>query len=514
MSKFKSALALFLITVLVLGVAFMCTVSFSYGVDQMKTFNSIVSMMTKDANLGGMLADGENYYGGGYTAVYYPEGVISAQEYEDNLAGLEAVVENTDESDASYQDKLDAVTEYTEKYERYPDANGSIYFEKEVVYGKDGTEISEDFEVGFKNAVALFRARFEGLHVEGASVSVRDGYTVQVSLPRYAGAQAVILNYFSYTGAFTLGYGSNANTATKLTLGEDETIRDYVKGAYSMSNSGTAYVAVDFTNKGKNLIASWTASAAESATTLFFYVGENAIISLSVNQQINQNSLFISGSYTEDSARAVAVTIDSTVKNAETELSFSVGDVVRNGAAFGDLALTMLYVAFGVLFVGMMVFFFVRYRALAFAHLYTFVIFTLVMILLVWGISFLHLGIETFLAVVLAGTLLAISNAISYESARKEYALGKTMVSSVKSGYKRCFWQIFDLHIALALLAFITYFIALTELGVFAFTLGLGVVLSGLCSLAVNRFHWAALMTFASDKGKFCNFKREDEDDE
>ena len=494
MSKLKSALALILITILILGTCFMCTVSFSYGVDRMHTFNSVVSMLEKDANLGGDLLDGEHYVGGGYSAVYYPEGVISAREYEDNLAALE---ENDD------------ITEYKAKYV----SHGSVYLEKEVVYDDEGN-LSEDFICGFDNAVKLLRARVEGLHMENVRLEVRDDYAVQITLPATTNAQAVIFNYFAYTGEFTMGYGSDASTATKLALGTDETIKDYVKGATSRTSGSTAYVGLSFTKKGKSIIKSWTASAEESSTTLFFYVGDNAVISLSVSEQINQSTLYVSGNYTADSARVVALTIDTAVNSANTDLTFTVEDAVRTQANFGNLALLLLYISFGVLFVGMMVFFIVRYHALAVVHLYTFLAYALLMILIVWGIPFLHLGIETFAAVVLAGTLLSVSNVITYESARREYALGKTMASSVKAGYKRCFWQLFDLHIALALLSFVTYFIALTELGVFAFTLGIGVVLSGLCSLAVSRFHWAAFMSFAADKGKFCNFKREEEDDE
>ena len=55
----------------------------------------------------------------------------------------------------------------------------------------------------------------------------------------------------------------------------------------------------------------------------------------------------------------------------------------------------------------------------------------------------------------LASVLLCVSNAVTFESARKEYALGKTMTSSVKTGYKKCFWKLFDLHIVVAIIAFL-----------------------------------------------------------
>ena len=510
MSKIKSAFALVLSTVLILGVAFMCFVSFSYGVDKMHTFNSVLSMMAKDANLGTTLADGNNYVGGGYSAVYYPEGVISAQEYSENLAALKEVAEG----EGASNDAVKEYNDYLEKYAPYPAENPAIYLEKETVYGEEGTAVSEEFEADFAAAKDILRARLDRVHVEGAKLEVRDGYTFRVTFPAYTGAQASLLNLFSYMGEFSLGYGSSADSATRLTFGEDEDIHDYVKGASSRMSGSTAYVAVEFTRKGRAKIAEWTASAADSSTTLFFFVGDNAVIQLSASQQIDQSTLYISGSYTADTAQIVALTIDTALNTAQSGLSLSVGEVVRNRAGMGDLAFVLLLVASAVLFVGMTAFFFVRYRGLGFAHLYSSLAYLLIMILAVWGIPFLHLGVETFLAAMLGGALLSVCDVAVFESVRKEYAAGKTIASSVKAGYKRCFWTIFDLHIALLLLSFITYFIALTELSVFAFTLGLGVALSGLCSLAVSRFYWAACMSFASDKGKFCNFKREELEDD
>ena len=101
-----------------------------------------------------------------------------------------------------------------------------------------------------------------------------------------------------------------------------------------------------------------------------------------------------------------------------------------------------------------------------------------------------------------------------FEKAKAEYATGKTMVSSVKTGYSKSFWNLFDLHIVLALAGFFTFFVALPALSSFAFVFGLTAVFSGLGSLLINRFNWAILMAYTPKKGAFCNFKREETEDE
>ncbi len=504
MTKLKSAVCLILISILILGVTFMCTVSFPYGFEGKNTFNSILSDLSKDAQVGNQPHDGleRNYRGGGYTAVYFPEGVISAGEYEDNLAALSG--------------------EEAEKYAKDYEKLGALYFEKDLVEQDGETrKVTANFEEDFQSAVSQLKARVDGLHMENAAIDVVNDYTVQIYVPTFGAmsesAEALtVFNYVGKIGEFGVGYGSSADSATMLepSASRGETINTYVRGARFISRNGISAVQVMFTKAGRDVLKGWTQDAANTAVTLYFYIGGESLVPVTVNQTITESSVYISGSFTDYSARALASAIETSLNGQASELSFSIGDVIHEDAQFGNLALVLMYAAFGALFLGMMVFFFVRYKLLAFAHLYSFLIYLLPMILLVWGIPFLHLSVWTFLAVLLGGALLSVSNAIAYERARKEFALGKTMASSVKAGYKKCFWTIFDLHIAVALFSLLAYAVAITQLSGFVFTLFLAAVLSGLCSLAVNRFHWAMFMTFAKDQGKFCNFTKEVSDDE
>ena len=455
MNKTKSAICLVLITILIAVLCVASTVSFSYGTDGMHTYNSFIRVMDKDAGMGG-----------GYTAVYYPEGVISAEEYETNVKK-----EPDEEKRAEYEDK----------YTSY--ANGAIYLEKEKVFGKDTQEASEEFKTSFANGVSAITRRFERKCIPGARVEVSDGFTVRVTLPALAENPGTALSFFGYSGEFSVAYGSDLDSAsTIMPKKPSESIKEYVKGAYSRVSQDTAFVIIDFTDKGREAIKSATASAtSSSSSTMFFKVGDDQVIGLTVSEAIDQSTLGISGSYTADSADTVAVLIDEALNGVQTDLAMSVGEVKIYESGFGGMSL-----------------------------IYSYLSFALCMILCVAFVPFLYLSAGTVAAFALTSVLLCMSNIVCYEYARKEYALGKTMTSSVKTGYKKCFWHIFDLHIAVALLAFLIYAIALTELQTFAFVLGIGAVFSGVCSLAVNRFCWAITMIFNKNKGAFCRFKREE----
>lgn len=500
MGKVKSAIVLTLITIVIAVLCVVCFVPFPCDGNGLNYFNSILGIAEKDADLGGYLIGETEYVGGGYSAVYYPEGVISGRDYENNLA-------------AAAEDEKE---EYESEYQAY--ADGAIYLEKETVL--DGENVSESFKEGFARSVAILEDRFERLHLSGASVRVVDDYTVKVSLPASYEMAGAAFEYLGRMGELSVSFGSDeasAETVIPVQRGTEHPASYYIKKVTSRTASGVSYVILDMTDEGREAIADATSAVSSSSSSyLYFNIGGEALITLTVSEQIDQSSLYISGSYDEESAALVATILDTTLKGGtEDDIALSVGEMHREQAAYGNNALMMLYIGLGVLLLCSAVFFFVRYGRLGFAHLYTLLIYLIAMTLCIWAIDFLTLGLGSVLALLFGAIVLSVSDAMAYEYARREFATGKTMTFAVKSGYKKCFWHIFDMHIVLAALGFITYFIALTELSVFAFTLGIGMFFSGLCSLAIGRFCWYIMMPFAKDKAKFCRFKREEveEDD-
>lgn len=512
MGKIKSAICLTLITLVIAVLCVTCFVPFPVawaektdGTKVVKDyFNPLINWADKTADFGNYLYGGESagYVGGSYSVVLYPDGVISAEEYEDDRAELEG----------------EEKTDYEGKYVAY--ANGSLYLEKETV--TDGGETpSEEFLAAFEDQVTLLRARFEALDSEGLTMEVRDGLTVRVTLPTSLSASVAAFLYFSYMGDLTVSYGTSSDAASATQIlpeaGKNAgPIGDYIKGASARTANGTAYVLVDFTDKGLDIVRNRTSDAASTAGYLFLRVGDETIVNLSVSTQIDDD-LYISGSYTSDSATIVATTIDTALRYGGSDFGMTMGELHQVPANFGSLgklsALNLFYIAFGVCFLAMAAFFLIRYGRLGFAHLYSYLIFLVLTVVCFWAIP-IPLGVGAFFAFALASALLCVSNAVAYEYVRKEYMLGKMMAFSVKTGYRKSFWHIFDLHIVLLAVGLLTWLIALSELSAFALAFTLCVLFSGICSLAINRFMWYIMMPFAKDAGKFCHFKREEVDDD
>lgn len=507
MGKVRSAICLALSALLIAVLCFFCTVSF--GLNNIESFHSAVELTDKDITLGSSIEkadeneagyiDPTKYVGGGFSAVYYPEGVISAKEYEDNLS--------------AYADSEKA-EEYQEKYLEA----GGLYLEKKIVSEDEGKTVSDSFKAKIEKTICVMKERYEALHIDGLKLEVVSDYALKVTLPRIYSARSYAFQSMTYTGALTVAVGSAADTATTIfpENKKNAVIGDYLKGFSTRTAAdGTSYVGISFTSAGQEIIRKNTENAAETSVTIFIKVGDNVPVQFSVSTEIDQSTTYVSGSFTSESAKATSVLLNSALKYGDAEdLTVSYGDMLLVTATYGDNALMLVYIAFAVVFVAMAVFFFVRYGLLGFAYLFTYLLFLFSMLLCIWAIPFLYISVGTVLGLLLASVVLGVSCALPYEYARKEYALGRTMTSSVKSAYKKTFWHVFDLHVILAALAFIIYGISLTGLAAFAFTFGLGVGFSAICSLLVGRLQWASMMAFTPKKGNFCRFKREEVEDD
>lgn len=507
MGKIKSAICLTLITILIAVLCVVCFVPFPVGWDEegktLSFYNPIINWTNKSSDLGGYQFGGSDpaYVGGSYTVVFYPEGVISRKEYEDNTA------------DRTESDNKD----YEKQYVQYK--GGAIYLNKDTVCD-GGNEPSAKFKEAFADRLAILKERFERIHQQGMKLEVRDDYTVTVSLPATSSSTAVAFLYFSYMGDVTVRYGSDSSSATIVfpkTGSNAKPITSYIKGAGTRSSGNTEYVSIAFTEEGQRLVASATSAAtSESTGSLYIMVGEEQVVALEgIESELNQPELIVSStSYTADSAAVIAAVIDTAVKySSDIELKINQGEIYRMPASFGDNALTFAYIAFGVCFAAMVAYFLIRYRRLGFSHILTYLVYLIALTLTVWAIP-LEWSVGTIAALAVSSILLCVSDAISYEYARKEFATGKTMESSVKTGYKKCFLSILDAHVVLLIVALLTYLIALTELQAFALVLLFGTAISALCSLAVNRFLWYITMPFAKSPAQFCHFKREEVEDD
>ena len=261
-------------------------------------------------------------------------------------------------------------------------------------------------------------------------------------------------------------------------------------------------VSVTFTKEGAKKFADLTGEAAGGDKKIYIYLGEiddSADMQLTCEQKITGGSTFISGSFdTMKDAEDYALKIMSGTFNVELELLES--SVVS--ATLGGQALKLAIIGG---FVGMfliMLILWLRYGDFGFLASFALVMYTILMLFFLQAISFVQLTLPGLAGIILSIGMAVDGTVIIFERVREEYRSGKKIPLSVKIGFKRAFWPIFDSNITTIITALVLYILGTASIQGFAITLLIGIVLSMFMNLVILRFLVKWSLPFNSVKAK------------
>lgn len=545
MNKTKSVVMTILLTIVIVLLCLVCVVP-EFGVPfTTKKFNSVVSVIKYGSDLGG-----------GYSAVYYPDGVLSADEYkaqketcetkvdsairkylgiaEDETLTLDELknrYENNGGENKDVEDALYDLNEYAGKYvayttDNFADAtakNAAVYLEvNEVCSEKDGKYAVEDeFKENFNTAVSVMAKRFDKKNF-GAQVVVKDGYTIEVSVPYTVEDPDSLFTQMGYTGEFMLRANEEVSSRPLLRAFGDHKISEYFKSASSTSSGTTGVVVLDMTTLGKDTVYKLTKTLKDNETdaTLYFYIGETQVIGLGLSNEkdgIDQRTLYISGSFTPETAQNVGIVINSCIEDEIIDMALSVSSTKDYSLVAGKSNVTAVYIVFAVAMLAMFVYSVIRYKGLGVSHIFGYLSYLICMLMFVAFLPGMLMDAGCIVAIALTSVVMVLCNYYIFENFRKEFATGKTLTASVKAGYKRSLAPVLDMHILLFLASFILYFVGVGQVASFAYVALFGFLTSGISTLLLTRYYAYVMrgLVAPSKQHVFCGFKREViEDDE
>ncbi len=509
MGKIRSAIITAIVALATLALFFFGVVSFDLP-GNIDRYNSIL------ANIG----LGSELSGDVYT-VLLPEGVISAAEYDSAMAEEGAVAD-----------------EYAETYVEAP--GGAYYVDKEVLDAEsDQQQALKDLAAKISEDAQVLAGRFANRNLTSYSVGVLGGYGIRVAVPSgydyatYAGydldsrsvalnASSSIIGYLSRGGEFTLrnnDYGSrDAITSSQLADDSQETYnilgdldaKDAFKSVKYFAMGGVYGIRIKLTAEGRERLSEASAAIADTAQssdqTIRFYVGEDELIPLTCESEITSASFDITVG-DEETARSYAALFDSAAGGNALNFSYDYDDVYDATVAGGENTAVFLAVSVLVLFVAVVAFAIARYRLLGLTFSMTAMLFSGVMIAVTYlvGVTLTATGVFT---AVLALALFAGCNFWSFEQIRRESDAGRTLQAAVKTGYKKTFSGILDLHVVLFVVSVLLTLVCRGALSACGMILLIGTLASYILHW-FTRFMWYVTMSPARDKYKFCGFSRE-----
>lgn len=499
MGKKKSAALIVLFTVVLVGLVFMSVASFP--VSAVYNYNSLLSMIDLSTDLGG-----------GYTAVYYPEGVISQEEYNALAADYE---DKKDEADAPENPK--------DLYHQY----GGVYIENES-WNSDEGDVTEAFRNEFDSAFRALQNRFEQKSYSAYSIKLQDGYTIRVDVPYTDEDVTTMFDTMAYSGRLYFSdSGPTVSLAAKNILMEGTS--EYIREAGAMAYGGNGYATyIRFTSAGQAEFASITESLANSSSssesggdttaTLYIYMGENILTSAPVESAMNQDTVYIyntNSPMTQGEAETLAAVINSALIDENVfDINLDASRIATFEPTLGVNAALIAAIVFGALIVVMLIVSLIRFKGMGLAHLYGFLTYAVVFVLCLAFIDAVQLSVAGVIAIALSAAVMVFFNWYAFKNIREEFASGKTLTASVKAGYKKSLAFTIDAHIVLLLLSAALCLISTGTMFYAGLILVLGTVISAACTLAVTRFCLYVFLAQPKNKIAFCNLKREETEDE
>ena len=501
MGKVKSAIITVLLVAAVIVLALFATISCGVpGSDGVKRYNSFLSMIP----LGGDIT-------GEATAVIYPEGVISDSDYN-------YVVSDEDENNKEKREK------YLDKYL----SKGSLWIDKEKLGDDDGKAFAESV----KNDAEIISDRLSRKGYTGYSVTVVDGYAIRLTIPAgfsysayknydvSARSEALsdaghAVNYLTLAGKLDLRDGTDYDSSNSL-ISIKEDFNSYIKSASAFSRAGTDALRIDLTNEGFDKLNS-ILTAGDSNSSAYIYVGEtNVQLTFTMGTALSDKSLYFqaSKSYSED----YAILIDSVAKGARLQNNYNdskestATSLLAMTPAYGENAPIWLAAAVGAITLVSIIFSIIKYKRLGIVNSLIILCYALAVItaLTIIGIQVTVAGV---FAAVLGLALLCVSNVVTFEAVRRETSVGKTISTSVKTGYKNTLFAVLDVHVIMIIAAAIMALVGVGELAACGLIFFIGAIASYVLYW-FTRFMWYVISSPARDKFKFCGFAREVEEDD
>ena len=465
-------------------------------------------------------------FSGGYYAYYYPQGVITEKEYNDNVAALEG----------------DEKTEYMESYKKY--GATSLYLSTDPddgIYTEENQEtVTVGFDTAFKQAVELISERFEARAAKTGSdfrVSVVDDYAVRVQISavettKELSSSEYVSQAFSLFSLTDKLYFLQGEEVVEQLIDEGTSVKDLIKSVSVKTQYEVAQIKISFTDKGKEMLEKYkSAATTDTSLVLELAIGKGADRTplLQINSQVinTKDEVLYGVRYEEEKlyADTLCVLINSAMEkggicmndNETTPFAFNTlaGNAIRvYEPAYGE---TFVWVLLGVLavIVATAVIAIVKMGGFGVMNLYTtlsyFVIAALCFAFISGGVFPVTAG--SILVFLVGLALTNVINAYIYKAIAKEVSLGKTVASSVKAGYNKTLLGIVDVY-AVLLLGAIALLVGVAGMSAIAAQAIICVVAAAFCNLLWGRVINLMLLSASKDKYKYFRLVREDDDDE
>lgn len=348
------------------------------------------------------------------------------------------------------------------------DLNGGVT----VVYEADKPDVTPE---EMQSAYSLIRGRLDRKGYTEADVVIENKNRLRVDIPGVEDAEKAIADIGQTAQLFFTDVDGN-----KLVSGAD--VVDAQKAMGKIDNSGVSkpYVALEFTEKGKEDFAK--ATEENIGKPLLIVLDDNVISNPIVNTAITSGRATISGTFTPQEVDDLAALI----KAGSLPFDLNVLEMNNVGARLGVNALetSLKAGAIGILLVIIFMIFVYKMAGFAASWALLFYIGIELILLSLFGVTLTLPGIA---GIVLSIGMAVDANVIIFERLKEELLMGKTLRTAADTGFSRALPAIVDGNITTLIAAIVLFWLGTGTIKGFAQTLTIGIIVSMFTALVITR---------------------------
>ena len=240
---------------------------------------------------------------------------------------------------------------------------------------------------------------------------------------------------------------------------------------------------------------------------MYIYLGDEVQSAPQVNEQITSSSAQIT--FGQDATLDQAQAIASVIESGRLPIEYTVSESRSISARLGETAISKSLIAgaigLAIIFI-IMIFF---YRGMGVAADVALVIYTLLYIILLAIVPNIQLTLPGIAGILLSIGMAVDANVVIFERIKDEYRSGKTVITSVNSGFKRAIITVIDSNVTTILAAIVLWILCPGTIKGFAITLLIGIALSMITSIFVTRGLLKVFLPLSKKQDKFFNLKKE-----
>lgn len=264
------------------------------------------------------------------------------------------------------------------------------------------------------------------------------------------------------------------------------------------------YVALEFTEEGRQKFADATEEYLEQV--IYIYLDDEAISSPTVNDHITQGTASITGQFTQQQV----VELANLIQSGALPVPLSQVATTTIGATLGAGSLERALIAGVVALVLIFLFMIIIYRLPGVLSCISLAAYAVVMVyaLVAFDVTLTLPGIA---GIILSLGMAVDANVVVFERIKEELAFGRTVGKAVDNGFKNAIKAVLDANITTIIAVIVLGIFGTGTIKGFAVTLGLGIVLSMLSQVVLNRALLKAMVNLNITKSSLYGLRKKKE---